>query len=189
MKKVLLIILFFIISSLVSGQAVKTLDSNGIPKYISSDNPMPISGTVTGVSTATRQDTLLALTKLIYYRLFMPTVAADPVTFGTPKTTLEGMFSAVSYPTEFYGGTDTVTTRIDTISFTGHDSYVEGYIKADDSVEVSIDPAFTSGHTFPIVVTTEVPIKWAINQQWTKLYIRRYGVLGTPRFYFRLSAL
>ena len=116
------------------------------------------------------------------------TVAADAVTFGVPKTTLEYIASATAYPTELFGGTDTVTTRIDTTTFAGHDSYVEGYIQADDSIEVSINPAFTSGKTWPITVTTPVPIKWAINQQWTSLYIRRYGSAGTPRFYLRLSA-
>lgn len=116
-------------------------------------------------------------------------VMEDASFWGTPKTTLEGMFSAMSYPTELYGKTDTVSVSVDTTTFTGHDSYIKVTVQADDSVEVSIVGSFPSGHTWIITTTTPVPIEWAINQTQTKLYIRRYGSAGTPRFYLRASAL
>lgn len=108
--------------------------------------------------------------------------------FGSVKTTIEFASSSTAIPTEWFGLTDTVTTRVDTTIISGHDSFIRGYIKADDSVEVSIVGDFASGHTWIITETTAVPLEWAINQQWTKLYIRRYGSAGTPRFYLRLSA-
>lgn len=88
--------------------------------------------------------------------------------------------------TKYVGLTDTVTTRTDTTTVTG--TWVEGEIKADDSCEVAINGAFTTGETFIITETTAVKLpKWAIATS-DKLFVRRYGNAGTVRFYLRLNS-
>jgi hypothetical protein len=105
--------------------------------------------------------------------------------FVIPFEPITTISNAVSAATDYFGETDTVTTRVDTFSI-DVDYWVEGEIKADDSIEVCIDGAFTAGKTFIITETTAVTLpRWG-DQSTTALYIRRYGGAGTPRYYIRL---
>ncbi len=90
--------------------------------------------------------------------------------------------------TKYYGLTDTVTTRVDTTTFTDATKWIEGQLVADDSIEVAINGAFTTGETWIITVTTPVDlVRWdAVTSN--KLYVRRYGSAGTPRFYIRVTS-
>lgn len=113
-------------------------------------------------------------------------IKSGNITGFATQTTLDSLKKALAPATKFVGLTDTVTTRVDTVAFTG--TWAEGEIKADDSCEVAINGSFTTGQTFIITETTAVKIpKWAIATS-NKLFIRRYGNIGTVRFYLRLSS-
>jgi len=110
------------------------------------------------------------------------TIAIDE--FGSPLVSISRV-STTGYGTHFFGKQDTVITTTDTTTVP-FILWCEGEIKANDSCEVSIDGAFTTGYTFIITETTAVTIpKWAILSS-NKLYIRRYGGAGTVTFYLRL---
>jgi hypothetical protein len=87
---------------------------------------------------------------------------------------------------KLFGDTDTITTRTDTTTFTGATKFLEGTIEADDSIQVSINGSFPAGQVWTIVETTPLNISWSAETS-TKLYVKRYGGAGTPRFYIRIS--
>jgi hypothetical protein len=115
------------------------------------------------------------------------TVAADPVTFGDPKTTSEFIASSVAASTEWYGKRDTTSsTNVDTTLFTGHTGWAEAEVTTDSTLEISKDGSFPSGNTLIIPATT-IPIKipkWDLGHG-NKLFIRRYLGGGTATFYLR----
>ncbi len=102
------------------------------------------------------------------------------------ETTLALLKNELAPATKFYGKIDTVSVSVDTTTVSG--TWAEGEIIASDSCEVSIVGAFTTGQTFIITETTAVKIpKWSIATS-SKLYIKRYGNVGTVTFRLRLSS-
>lgn len=94
--------------------------------------------------------------------------------------------SIIDKATLFFGASDTVTTRVDTVTFTNSTYWLQGSIIANDSIEIAWTGNFTAGQTFIITETTAFSLpKWSVSVS-NKLYIRRYGVAGTPRFYYRI---
>ena len=111
----------------------------------------------------------------------LPTGAATSTNQSTLITLSQG-------GTKYYGTTDTITTRIDTVTFSGATSWIEGSITASDSIEVAINGAFASGETWIITETTKIDLlKWDATTS-NKLFIRRYGSAGTPRYYLRIAS-
>ncbi len=145
----------------------ETLPRNtlGIPKVTIESSPT--AGEY--LATTTKQDSIITL-------------------FGSVKTTIEFAASSQAASTEWFGFTDTMTVSVDTVVFTGHTGWAEVEIKANDSLEVSLVGAFTTGKTLIITETTAVKLpRWDLGH-YSTLYIRRYGSAGTVTFYLRASA-
>ena len=122
-----------------------------------------------------------------YYRVVVTNSIDDSMTVFRLTSMLHKSFiNTGDYATKYWGETDTVTTRVDTFSTTAVE-YLEGNIIAGDSIQVAIDGAFTAGQTWIITESTRVELNRWDARTSNKIYIRRYGSAGTPRYYLRLS--
>jgi len=123
----------------------------------------------------------VAQTKFYLMTMLSKEVSLPLDAFGTPKMIIE------EFATKFIGETDTLTTRTDTVTVSGS-YWAQGEIKADDSIQVAINGSFTTGQILIITETTSVKIPmWDLTTS-NKIYIKRYGTAGTPRYYLRLSS-
>lgn len=155
----------FLLTTMLNRGDVLPRDIAGLPK-------VTIEGSPTAgeyLATTAKQDSVITL-------------------FGSVKTTIEFAASSMASATEWFGFTDTMTVSVDTVTFTGHTGWAEVEIKANDSLEVSLVGAFTTGKTLIITETTAVKLpRWDLGH-YSTLYIRRYGSAGTVTFYLRASA-
>jgi len=89
-KKIILFIILLISYSVYGQSPIRVFDASGCLNPVSPLHPVPVTGSVSvsGSATATRQDSLLALLKLIFYRNYLGTVSETPLYFsGIPQPT------------------------------------------------------------------------------------------------------